>query len=142
MRVNIFNQTTHQVTEASKLIKSIFKTIESTDVCNVIFVTDEEIQSLNKIYRSIDKLTDVLSFPDNEANFIGDIFISYDQALRQASDYGHTIEREIGFLATHGYLHLLGYDHGTKEEEMQMRIKQEAILKKANLERNPHGKID
>lgn len=107
----------------------------------MIFVTDEEIKRLNQTYRKIDRVTDVLSFAlcddlENEMkNSLGDIFIAVDQARRQASEYGHSLKREMAFLAVHGYLHLLGYDHQTKEEEEQMFAKQEAILLQAGLKR-------
>jgi probable rRNA maturation factor len=66
---------------------------------------------------------------------LGDVFICVERALEQAKDYGHSIEREIGFLSVHGYLHLIGYDHMTKEDEKVMFTLQEEILAKAKLER-------
>lgn len=135
MIVNIYNETQTDIKSYEQTIQAIFKTIEESYEFNVIFVTDEKIKTLNKTYRNIDKITDVLSFPDQDDNYIGDIFIALDQAIRQAKDYHHSIEREVGFLTTHGYLHLLGYDHDTKENEKIMRDIQETILKKAHLER-------
>ena len=74
--------------------------------------------------------------PNNEfENELGDIFIDIDQAIRQASEYGHSIEREVAFLAVHGYLHLCGYDHMTKEDEEIMFKKQDEILNKAKITR-------
>ena len=103
----------------------------------VIFVDNKQITDINKTYRNIDKPTDVISFPndDEKDDSLGDIFISIDQAKIQALDYGHTLEREIGFLAVHGYLHLLGYDHHTEADEKEMFTLQEEILNKANLKR-------
>ena len=103
----------------------------------IIFVSQEEIRELNKNFRNIDKSTDVLSFPNDDEldSSIGDIFISIEQARLQANDYGHSFEREIGFLAVHGYLHLLGFDHHSESEEKLMIEAQENILKKAKLER-------
>lgn len=92
---------------------------------------------MNLAYRKIDKPTDVLSFvnDDESDKSLGDIFISIEQAKKQAEDLGHSFEREIGFLAVHGYLHLKGYDHHTPHEEEAMTKMQEDILRKAKLER-------
>lgn len=120
---------------------------------SVMFVDDEEIHTLNKLHRNIDRSTDVLSFPmyeyDEEGNIIeefsdfnkngelllGDIVISLEHAAAQAEEYGHSFERELGFLTVHSMLHLFGYDHMTKEEEKEMFSYQEEILHKAGLER-------
>ncbi len=75
---------------------------------------------------------------EDEESFVeplGDIIISVPRALAQAEDYGHSVERELGFLFVHGFLHLIGYDHGTEEEEKEMFAKQEDILQKAGLTR-------
>src|SRR5690606_41799020 len=80
--------------------------------------------------------TDVISFPnDEDPESFGDIFINLEKAFEQAAEYGHSYEREVGFLAVHGYLHLKGYDHHTPEEEKEMFTLQEEILQKANLKR-------
>ena len=143
MKINFTNETKENVTEYKKLIRDIFKFDKSKDIMNIIFVTDEEIQKINREYRNIDRVTDVISFALNdEKDFlikteeIGDIFIDIDQAKRQAVDYGHSLDREIGFLSVHGYLHLHGYDHQTKEDEDVMFKKQEEILANANLRRD------
>lgn len=118
------------------------------------FVDDEEIRQLNKDYRGIDRPTDVLSFamsemgedefdihyeaddePEVSCDLLGDIIISVPRAIAQAEEYGHSVERELGFLFVHGFLHLIGYDHGTDEEEKEMFAKQEQILQKAGLAR-------
>lgn len=111
----------------------------------VIFVDDNYIKSLNTEYRGIDKSTDVLSFALNEGEempedeeaeeLLGDIVISLPTALRQAGDYEHSFEREVGFLAVHGSLHLLGYDHQTEEERQLMRQREEAILSALKINR-------
>jgi probable rRNA maturation factor len=103
----------------------------------VVFVSLDQIHQLNQTFRDVDRPTDVLSFPNDEKddNSLGDIFICLDKAKQQAKDYGHSIEREIGFLSVHGYLHLKGYDHHSDEEEKEMIEAQENILKKAKLER-------
>ena len=143
MKINFTNETKENVTLYKKLIRNIFKFDKSKDIMNIIFVSDEEIQKINKEYRNIDRVTDVISFALNdEKDFliktdeIGDIFIDIDQAKRQAIDYGHSLDRELGFLSVHGYLHLHGFDHQTKEDEETMFKKQEEILASANLRRD------
>ena len=141
MKIEFFNQTQQNTKPFEKLIRRVFRSVDLKKEFNLIFVTDEEIKRLNQTYRKIDRVTDVLSFAlcdvlENEMkNSLGDIFIAVDQARRQASEYGHSLKREMAFLAVHGYLHLLGYDHQTKEEEEQMFAKQEAILLQAGLKR-------
>ena len=143
MRINFINHTKNDITSYKTLIRNIFKFERRKIIMNIIFVNDEEIQQINRDYRNIDRITDVISFALNdEKDFlikteeIGDIFICIDQAKRQANDYGHSLDRELGFLAVHGYLHLNGYDHMTKEDEEIMFKKQEEILAKANLRRD------
>lgn len=138
MKVTIFNQTNQSIKGIPRLIKRIFKKINDTDGMQLIFVDDAEIKRLNQTYRHIDRVTDVLTFvnDDVEDHTLGDVFICLNQAERQRTKYGHSFNREVGFLAVHGYLHLKGYDHHTKEEEKEMIKKQEEILKKAKLERS------
>ncbi len=115
---------------------------------SVSFVTNSEIRSLNKVYRGKDSATDVLSFPltdsdgtmetNAETGFVllGDIVISIETAVKQANIYGHSLDREIGFLTVHSMLHLLGYDHETsKLDERIMREKEEAVLEKLGISR-------
>lgn len=141
MKINFFNESSLNTKEYEKLIKSVLKTQKNKKEFNIIFVDDEEIQRINREYRKIDRVTDVISFalcddPDNEmVDELGDIFIDLDQAFRQADDYGHSITREVAFLAVHGYLHLCGYDHMTKEDEEVMFKKQDEILASAKIER-------
>lgn len=120
------------------------------------FVDDEAIHELNRDYRGIDRPTDVLSFAMNETldeepeiiyeleedeelddltDVLGDIIISVDRAKAQSEEYGHSLEREIGFLFVHGFLHLLGYDHQDAESEAEMMGKQEAVLAQVGLTR-------
>ena len=100
---------------------------DNTEV-SVTIVDNEEIRKINNKFRNIDRATDVLSFPlidfDNESLpddgskiYLGDIIISIERAKEQAKEYGHSIDREIGFLTAHSMLHLLGYDHMVPEEE-------------------------
>lgn len=115
----------------------------------VTFMTDEAIQEVNAQYRGKDVPTDVISFALEEMTegevaivaeagmptVLGDILISVETAARQAGEYGHDFKREIGFLALHGFLHLLGYDHMTEEEETKMFGRQKEILTSFGLER-------
>ena len=111
--------------------------IDSEAELSVTFVDKDEIQNINKMYRDKDKVTDVISFaleedePEIDMNeldiprVLGDIIICTDVAHEQAENYGHSFERELGFLALHGFLHLLGYDHMTDEDEKEMFGRQE-----------------
>ena len=106
------------------------------------FVDNHEIHSLNKMYRGIDKETDVLSFPmidENSVEFeektLGDIVISLEKAKEQSEDYNHSFEREICFLTCHSMFHLLGYDHDNDENTKIMREKEKYILNKLNITR-------
>ncbi len=138
MKINIHNQTEEDILEVEKLLKKVFKTIKEKTSMEIVFVTLDQIHKMNFDYRQIDRPTDVLSFinDDESIRSLGDIFISLDQARRQAADYEHSFEREVGFLAVHGYLHLKGYDHHTPEEEKEMTEMQEIILNKAKLQRS------
>ena len=108
---------------------------------SLTLVSDDEIRSLNRQYRQIDKSTDVLSFvmsepnPETKAVVLGDVIISLPTAERQARQYGHKLERELAFLTVHGMLHLLGYDHIDKADERVMFAKQEAVLQKIGIVR-------
>ena len=102
---------------------------------NIIIVDNEKIHEINKQYRNIDRPTDVISFAleedetiDEPFKTLGDIYISIDKVYEQAKEYNHSIKRELFFLVTHGFLHLLGYDHMTKEDEEEMFSLQEKIL--------------
>ncbi|MFA5474472.1 MAG: rRNA maturation RNase YbeY [Acholeplasmataceae bacterium] len=138
MKVNVHNQTDIDIKEWVKQLKKIFRPIKEKKQMEIIIVSNEDIQTLNYQYRNINEPTDVLSFVnDNEKTpSLGDVFISLEQAYQQAKNYGHSMAREIGFLAVHGYLHLLGYDHDTSENEKAMRERQEVILAKAKLKRS------
>lgn len=110
------------------------------------FVDNTTIQEINKEYRGIDRPTDVISFALEEGEemeisgvdiprILGDIIISVEKAHQQAEEYGHSFIRELGFLAVHGFLHLLGYDHMTEEDEKEMFRRQEEILENYGLTR-------
>ncbi len=103
---------------------------------SVSFVRSRTMRVINRDYRGIDRPTDVISFAareeagyiDEEMQDLGDLFINIDYARRQAREYGHSYDREICFLFTHGLLHCLGYDHMTAEEEKEMFEMQDRIL--------------
>ncbi len=108
---------------------------------SVTFVDNEFIHNINREYRHIDRPTDVISFAflDGDENrdkifqsdamvVLGEIYISFDKAREQALAYGHSLDRELKFLFVHGLLHLLGYDHMTKEDEKVMFALQDQIL--------------
>lgn len=116
---------------------------------SVTIVTNEEIREINRDYRGKDTPTDVISFALEEEGedeveivgadmppVLGDIIISADRTKEQAEEYGHSFMRELGFLAVHGFLHLLGYDHMTKEEEEEMFSKQKDLLDEYGLTRS------
>ncbi len=123
--------------------------IEDGSEGSITFVTNEKIHEINREYRDKDQPTDVISFALEELGegeveivgedipcVLGDIIISTDRTKEQAEEYGHSFERELGFLAVHGFLHLLGYDHMTKEDETIMFKKQDEILSTFGLERD------
>lgn len=141
-----------------EIIQSVIKTtLEqedfSTDVeVSITLTNNETIKKMNFDYRDIDEVTDVISFPqidwmDDEIDpngytnlagediILGDIVISTDRLAQQALEYGHSLERELGFLVAHSMFHLLGYDHMDMEEEQEMIKKQEAALEKLGLVR-------
>jgi probable rRNA maturation factor len=113
---------------------------------SLMLVDDQRIQRLNLEYRCVDRPTDVLSFalqeemdeePDSkfEDEMLGDIVISVERAREQAEEYGHSFEREIIYLAVHGTLHLLGYDHEEKNDKQEMRSKEEEVMTELGLVR-------
>lgn len=124
-----------------KILKKVLKrTLKLENVENsffsVVLVDEVKIQEINKNYRNIDKITDVISFAfeDNDkrvynnTRILGEIYICIPRMKEQAISYGHSEKREIAFLGVHGLLHLLGYDHMQKDEEEIMFGKQELIL--------------
>ncbi len=126
-----------ELVEVKKVIDYALKTEKINNVIfNIIIVDNNYIQKLNREYRKIDSPTDVISFAleDNDdinyspIRLLGDIYISLDKAKEQAKEYNHSLLRELSFLAVHGLLHLLGYDHMNKEDEKIMFEKQERIL--------------
>lgn len=108
---------------------------------NLTICDNEYIREINREYRDIDRETDVLSFPMMDFDtpettvMLGDIIISYEKAVSQADEYGHSLKRELCFLCCHSALHLLGYDHETEEERNEMEQKQKEILERLNIKR-------
>lgn len=111
---------------------------------SVSFVSPDEIRLMNKMYRDVDAVTDVLSFPQfgamdeipKEGTFsLGDIVICTEQALLQADEFGHSAEREVIYLFVHSLAHLMGYDHMNEEEKTEMRGFEEEIMEQLNLQR-------
>lgn len=115
--------------------EEILKLSEPCEI-SVTFVRSRTIHTINRDYRGIDRPTDVISFAINDVpdlvdtgvRDLGDLFINIDYAKRQAREYGHSYERELCFLFTHGLLHCLGYDHMKKEDEKVMFALQDEIL--------------
>lgn len=141
VEVEIMNEQEENIPETltTLLVKLLNKAAEMEGIKDkevaVTFVDNDHIQQLNRQFRDKDKPTDVLSFPLDEEDALGDIIISIPKAREQAEQYGHSFEREMGFLAVHGFLHLLGYDHETEEEEKAMFGRQEQILLEYGLTR-------
>ena len=139
-----------------KLIKEVVsrvleeeKVLPEVDVY-ITLTNNEEIHKINKEYRDVDRPTDVLSFPmyerdeieglkndtdDEIEKILGDIIVSIEKVREQAEEYGHSFERELAYLVTHGMLHLLGYDHMIEEEKAVMRKREEEILETLNITR-------
>ncbi|MGM0853179.1 MAG: rRNA maturation RNase YbeY [Bacillota bacterium] len=123
--------------------------VEDDSEVSVTFVTNERIQEINREYRHKDQPTDVISFALEELGedeveivggqiprVLGDIIISIDRAKEQAEEYNHSFSRELGFLALHGFLHLLGYDHMEEIDEKKMFQRQKDILDEYGLKRD------
>ena len=133
---NLTNEKLKEIDELNDYIEYLFNYMNIKDsVISIIIVDNDYIHKINKEYRGIDRETDVISFAleegetiDEPVKTLGDIYISIDRVYEQAKEYGHSIKRELFFLVTHGFLHLLGYDHMNKEDEEEMFSLQEEIL--------------
>ena len=147
-RIEIINETQEEIKELEIVKKVLLSAVKKENLHDVVFtliiVDNNYIHELNKNYRNIDRETDVITFAleDEESiilpieeRILGDIYISIDKAKSQAKEYGHSILRELSFLAVHGFYHLLGYDHQTEEEEKIMFEKQEEVLKEYGIVR-------
>lgn len=133
---NLTNENLKEIDELNEYVNYLFNYMNIKDsVMSIIIVDNEKIHEINKQYRNIDRPTDVISFAleedetiDEPFKTLGDIYISIDKVYEQAKEYNHSVKRELFFLVTHGFLHLLGYDHMTKEDEEEMFSLQEEIL--------------
>lgn len=156
MDIAIYDET-EQITEKKKaMMEAILQfsagklSIPENAEISISIVANDKIREINKTYRNKDAVTDVISFAleDDEDIFmtldtldtdiprdLGDIFLSYDKAIEQATEYGHSVDRELGFLLVHGFLHLNGYDHMTEADEKEMFALQEEILREYGLTR-------
>lgn len=112
--------------------------LTSGEELSILLCSNEKIHELNREYRQIDRPTDVLSFALNEgedyedseeeSQLLGDLIISLERTAEQAEEYGHSFERELAYLTTHGCLHILGYDHMTDEDKAEMRKEEKFVL--------------
>ena len=152
--IDFLDETNEVSEEAVSLVDSVLQfaaeaeKIEADSELSVSFVDNARIQEINKEFRQKDAATDVISFAMEEMGedelaivgadtprVLGDIIISIERTKEQAAEYGHSFDRELGFLALHGFLHLLGYDHMTEEDESVMFTKQKDILTAYGLSR-------
>lgn len=142
----IFNTTDEiiDIEDMDKVIKFACNKMKiNNPILNITLVDKNKIQEINKLYRNKDAVTDVISFAFEEVadityddvRFLGEIYICYERCVSQAEEYGHSIKRELCYLAVHGLLHLLGYDHMNEEDKKIMRAKEEEILSEYDITR-------
>ncbi|KIL46035.1 rRNA maturation factor [Jeotgalibacillus campisalis] len=154
MQIDFFDETKSLNDKDIQLVEELLRfAADKEEVkngeCSVTFVTNHKIQEINKMYRGKDQPTDVISFAmEDEAEgeisvlseemprMLGDIIISVQVAKEQAEEYGHSFARELGFLALHGFLHLLGYDHIKESDEAVMFRRQNVLLEEYGLARS------
>ncbi len=147
--ITIYNETEEEIKELSSLKEVLLSACQKeklNHVCfNVILVDEAKIQELNRDYRKIDRVTDVITFAlededtmvlPSDVRILGDIYICLARARSQAIEYGHSFYRELAFLAVHGFYHLLGYDHQNKDDEKIMFEKQEEVLQMNGITRS------
>ena len=142
----IFNTTKEKIDtkELDRVIKFACKHLKiENPLLNIVIVDNKKIQEINREYRGKDAVTDVISFAFEEVKdvdykdvrFLGEIYISYERCVEQAADFGHSVKREFCYLAVHGLLHLLGYDHMNEEDKKVMRALEEEILNEYDITR-------
>ena len=142
----IFNTTNEKIDtkELDRVIKFACKHLKiENPLLNIVIVDNKKIQEKNREYRNKDAVTDVISFAFEEVKdvdykdvrFLGEIYISYERCVEQAADFGHSVKREFCYLAVHGLLHLLGYDHMNEEDKKVMRALEEEILNEYDIKR-------
>lgn len=153
--IDSIDETNELTEEQQKTVEDLLQfaadieVVEQDAELSVTYVSNERIQEVNREYRDKDQPTDVISFALEEMGegeieivgleqppMLGDIIISIPRAKEQAIEYGHSFMRELGFLAIHGFLHLLGYDHMNDEDEKEMFTKQKDILDRYGLKRS------
>ena len=139
MIINLYNNLEEEIKfDYEGIINTFQKGLEEEKEVSLILVSLEEIHRMNKEYRGLDRPTDVISFEETDEedeNYLGDIFICIDKVYEQAKSYEHSNEREFAFLLLHGILHLSGYDHIEKEDEIVMFKKQDELLEKLGFRR-------
>lgn len=138
------------LTKAMNVVAELEALSPQTEV-DITLVDDAAIHELNRTYRGIDRPTDVLSFALDEGeeepevdddeieHLLGDVIISVPTAVRQGEEYGHGLEREMTYLAVHGMLHLLGYDHMEEKDKLIMRKREEEVLRRLDLAEENFG---
>ncbi len=130
--MNIYNEVNSE--NYQPLIKKVLsKAYAMTDTqktrdITVVIKKKKKIRTINHQFRGKNETTDVLTFPSDAPDELGDVLIALFTAMKQANDHGHTLERELAFLTVHGFLHALGYDHDTKANETRMFDLQSRIL--------------
>jgi probable rRNA maturation factor len=142
----IINTTKEKIdtSELDRVIKFACKHLKiENPLLNIVIVDNKKIREINRDYRNKDAVTDVISFAFEEVKdvnyedvrFLGEIYISYERCVEQAADFGHSVKREFCYLAVHGLLHLLGYDHMNEEDKKVMRALEEEILNEYDITR-------
>jgi probable rRNA maturation factor len=132
-----------------KIVRQVFRDegVPSPYEVSLVFTDSSTVTQLNRDYRGVDEPTDVLAFymlphegstssfalPPDGITRLGEVIISYPQAIAQAEEHGHSPKRELALLVIHGILHLLGYDHEEPEEESKMRVRETELLERCLL---------
>lgn len=149
-KVSILEALEADLTKAMNVVAELEALSPQTEV-DITLVDDAAIHELNRTYRGIDRPTDVLSFALDEGeeepevdddeieHLLGDVIISAPTAVRQGEEYGHGLEREMTYLAVHGMLHLLGYDHMEEKDKLIMRKREEEVLRRLDLAEENFG---
>lgn len=118
----------YPIDKIEKYVNYLNEKLSNTRMFSLVAMSNEEIHSINLEFRGVDRPTDVLSFEEPTDDYLGDILISIPRAKEQAIDYGHSYERELLFLITHGFLHINGYDHLNDKDEKEMFDLQRKLL--------------
>lgn len=154
LQIDIIDEMNELTEEQKEMVEEVLnyaaekENVEENSEVSITIVNNKQIQEINKMYRSKDEPTDVISFAMEELGegeieitgegipcVLGDIIISLEKVKEQAEEYNHTYSRELGFLVVHGFLHLLGYDHQNEDDEKRMFSRQRELLDGYGLER-------